>query len=364
MILHKYFARRFLMTFLGVLAVFFLIMMFVDLTEQFRRYGRSDATFFDIITLSLLNIPDGIYRILPLIMILATIALFLGLSRSSEMVVTRAAGRSALRALVAPLMVALMLGILAVGVLTPIVASTSKEYATRVGEIRGNNSVLAIGSSGLWLRQGNAEGQTVIRAQSANLDGTELTNVTFITFGPEGGPAARIDADNAILQTGAWELSQAKQWALNEEVTPEAGATFHDTFAIASTLTPDQIRDSFGTPSSIPIWELPAFIDRLTTAGFSAQRHLVWFHTELALPVFLVSMVMIGASFTLRHQRGGRTGMMVMFAILLAFVIYFIRNFALVLGENGQLPALLAAWAPPLAAIGLSMGILLHNEDG
>ena len=75
-------------------------------------------------------------------------------------------------------------------------------------------------------------------------------------------------------------------------------------------------------------------------------------------------MVMIGASFTLRHQRGGRTGMMVMFAILLAFVIYFIRNFALVLGENGQLPALLAAWAPPLAAIGLSMGILLHNEDG
>lgn len=364
MILHRYFARRFLMTFLGVLAVFFLIMIFIDLTEQFRRYARSDASAFEIFALTLLNIPQGIYRILPLIMILATIALFLGLSRSSEMVVTRAAGRSALRALVAPLFVALMIGVLSVGILNPIVASTSKEYEARGGALRGNNSILAIGSSGLWLRQGSEDGQTVIRAQSANLDGTELTEVTFITFTQDGSPSQRINAKTASLTTGAWILAEAKLWAFNDNTTPEAGATLHTTFEVPSSLTPDQIRDSFGTPSSIPIWELPAFIQRLKTAGFSAQRHLVWFHTELALPMFLVSMVMIGASFTLRHQRGGRTGMMVMFAILLAFVIYFIRNFALVLGENGQLPAVLAAWAPPLAAVGLSLGILLHNEDG
>jgi lipopolysaccharide export system permease protein len=364
MILHRYFARRFLFTFLGVLAVFFMLMMFLDLAEQLRRYAQAEASLFEIVMLTLLNIPQGIYNILPLIMILATIALFLGLARSSELVVTRAAGRSALSALGAPLFVALIIGILTVGVLNPIVAGTSKEYEARGGALRGNDSVLSIGSSGLWLRQGSAEGQTVIRAQSANLDGTELSQVTFITFGPNGTPAERIDAATASLTTGAWVLHDAKLWSLDQELTPEAGATIHNRYSVPSTLTPDQIRDSFGTPSSIPIWELPAFIDRLQTAGFSAQRHLVWFHTELALPVFLVSMVMIGASFTLRHQRGGRTGLMVMFAILLAFIIYFIRNFALVLGENGQLPAVLAAWAPPLAAIGLSLGILLHNEDG
>ncbi|MEL6682670.1 MAG: LPS export ABC transporter permease LptG [Pseudomonadota bacterium] len=364
MILHRYFARRFLLTFLGVFAVFFLIMIFIDLTEQFRRYGRSDATTLEIVTLSLLNIPQGIYRILPLIMILATIALFLGLARSSEMVVTRAAGRSALRALVSPLVVALVLGILGVAILNPIVASTSKEYEARSDALQGDTSVLSIGSSGLWLRQGNAQGQTVIRAQSANLEGTVLSDVTFITFSPDGRPARRIDATVARLMTGAWEVSDAKDWPLEQDTVPEANAVLHETLSVPSTLTPDQIRDSFGTPSSIPIWELPVFIERLRAAGFSAQRHLVWFHSELALPAFLVAMVTIGASFTLRHQRGGRTGLMVMFAIMLAFVIYFIRNFALVLGENGQLPALLAAWAPPMAAIALSLGILLHNEDG
>ncbi|MFO8125656.1 LPS export ABC transporter permease LptG [Yoonia sp.] len=364
MILHRYFASRFFRTFMGVAVVFFLIMLSVDLLDQLRRFASADATFGDLLVLSLLNIPKAYYAILPLIMILATIALFISLARSSELVVTRAAGRSALNSLLAPLAVALLIGVFAVGVLNPIVASTSKEFESRSDALRGDSSVLSIGSSGLWLRQGTAAGQTVIRAQSANLDGTLLTDVTFLTFDPDGTPSTRVNAASAELVTGAWVLRDAKSWQLAGVTTPEANALFQPELTIQSTLTPDQIRDSFGTPSSIPIWELPSFIDRLQTAGFSAQRHLVWFHTELATPVFLVSMVLIGASFTLRHQRGGRTGLMVMFAILLAFVIYFIRNFAQVLGENGQLPVLLAAWAPPLAAIGISMGFLLHNEDG
>jgi lipopolysaccharide export system permease protein len=364
MILHRYFARRFLMTFLGVAAIFFLIMLFIDLIEQMRRYASPETSFFDILALSLLNIPKGIYQIMPLIMILAAIALFLSLARSSEMVVTRAAGRSAMRALMAPLTVALMIGLFAVAILNPIVASTSKQFETRSDALRGNASVLSIGSTGLWLRQGSTEGQTVIRAQGANLDGTLLANVTFLTFGPDGNPAQRINAASAELTTGAWLLRDAKSWALQDETTPEAGAVTHVQLSVPSTLTPDQIRDSFGTPSSIPIWELPAFIERLRAAGFSAQRHLVWFHGELAVPFFFVAMVLLAASFTLRHQRGGRTGLMVTTAVLLAFVVYFVRNFALVLGENGQLPAVLAAWAPPLAAISLSLGILLHNEDG
>ena len=364
MILHLYFAKRFAITFLGVLGVFFMIMLFLDLVEQLRRFSRVDASFGDVLTLTLLNLPQGIYRILPLIMILATIALFLGLARFSEMVVTRAAGRSALRALISPLLVALTIGILSVAILNPIVAATSRQFQERGDALRGESSVLSLGASGLWLRQGNEDGQTVIRAGSANLNGTVLRNVTFITFEDDIGPTSRIEAALATLDDGAWITQNAKSWPLGGGINSEALATTHPSLKIPSTLTASQIRDSFGTPSSIPIWDLPAFINRLQTAGFSAQRHQVWFQMELALPLFLVAMVMIGASFTLRHQRGGRTGMMVLFAILLSFAVYFIRNFAQVLGENGQLPALLAAWAPPLAAIGLSLGMLLHHEDG
>ena len=82
------------------------------------------------------------------------------------------------------------------------------------------------------------------------------------------------------------------------------------------------------------------------------------------MPTFLVAMVLIGAGFTMRHQRGGRAGAMALTAVLLSFGLYFLRNFAQILGENGDIPVALAAWAPPLAAIGLSLGLLLHLEDG
>ena len=66
----------------------------------------------------------------------------------------------------------------------------------------------------------------------------------------------------------------------------------------------------------------------------------------------------------MRHTRFGKTGIMVLFALLLGFGIFFLRNFAQVLGENGQIPVMLAAWAPPVAGILLSVGLLLHTEDG
>jgi lipopolysaccharide export system permease protein len=364
MILHRYFARRFAWTFLATFGGFFVLMLLIDLIEQLRRYGGG-ASFGDMFQLSLLNLPTGIYAILPLIMVLATVTTFLGLARSSELIVTRAAGRSALNALIAPLIVTLVIGAIAIGVLNPLVAATSKEYETRENALRsGAPSVLAISENGLWLRQGDETSQTVIRASRANLDGTQLQDVTFITFSPTGGPTRRIEAATANLTQGAWDLTDAKAWPLDSSRVPESVATTHTALRIPSTLTADQIRDSFGVPSSIPIWELPAFIDRLEVAGFSAARHQVWLQMELAQPAFLLAMVLIGAGFTMRHQRGGRTGVMVLTAILICFALFFLRNFAQILGENGQISAGLAAWAPPLAAIAASLGLLLHLEDG
>jgi len=364
MILHRYFARRFFGAFLGVLAIFMIMLMLLDLIEQVRRFSGQSPTMRTLLGLTLLSLPQGIYRILPLVMILATIALFLALARSSEMVVTRAAGRSALRALFAPVVVAFIIGSVAVGLFNPIVAVTSREYEARVGDLTGATSALALSDDGLWLRQGTDQGQTVIRAMRANLDGTQLDGVSFITFTPDGVPARRIEAARAILDAGAWHLTDAKIWPLAETENPEAAARSYDAFEIASSLTPDEIRDSFGTPASIPIWELPGFIERLQAAGFTARRHQVFLQMELALPLFLIAMVLIGAGFTMRHQRAGRTGLMVLGAILVSFAIYFLRNFAQILGENGQIPAILAAWAPPFAAIGMSLGLLLHLEDG
>ena len=366
MTLHLYLARRFAKSVLMVLGIFFIILVLLDMVEQVRRFGDTDAGFGTLFTLTLLHVPETLYGILPLIMILATLALFLGLARSSELVVARASGRSALKSLTAPLIVASLFGVLAVAVFNPIVAATSKQFEILAEELSGGQaSQLSVSDDGLWLRQGNEEGQTVIRAARTNLDGTELSGATFLGFDPEGRPAFRIEAERATLVTGAWQIEGAKEWRFDTDAAiPEAEAFETDRMSLASNLTRDQILDSFGTPSAIPIWELPGFIADLEEAGFSARTHRTFFHMELALPLFIVAMVLVGAGFTMRHTRFGRTGLMVMLALGLGFSLYFIRNFAAILGENGQIPIVLAAWGPPVAAVLLPLALLLHLEDG
>jgi len=363
--LSLYFARKFLYAFLVVFGVFLAIMLLLDMVEQIRKFAGADVTFGQAAELAALNMPQNLYRILPLITILASLMLFLGLARTSELVVTRAAGRSALMSLVAPVAMALLIGAAAVAVLNPIVAATTKLYEVLANQYaHGDASILSIGSEGLWLRQGGAVGQTVIHATKANLDGTRLSGVTFISFAADGTPASRIEADEAALGTGAWQLTGVKQWPLKDVANPERSAAVLASLSVPTDLTRDQITDSFGKPAIIPIWALPAFIDQLTRAGFSARQHRVWFQMELALPLMLAAMVLVGAGFTMRHTRFGKTGMMVLFALLAGFAIFFLRNFAQVLGNNGQIPVALAAWTPPIAATLLSLGFLLHLEDG
>ena len=117
-------------------------------------------------------------------------------------------------------------------------------------------------------------------------------------------------------------------------------------------------------PAIIVGTDIPDIAPDHIAAGFAALQHRVWLMTELANPLMLAAMVLIAASFTMRHTRFGKTGIMVLFALLLGFGIFFLRNFAQVLGESGQLPVAVAAWTPPLAAILLSLGFLFHTEDG
>lgn len=363
--LSLYFARKFLAAFLLVFGVFLAIMYLLDMVEQVRKFADADVTFGQAAQMAALNVPQNLYRILPLVTILASLMLFLGLARTSELVVTRAAGRSALVSLVAPVAMALLIGAAAVALLNPIVAATTRAYEVLANRYaHGDVSILSIGSEGLWLRQGGADGQTVIRATRANLEGTVLSGVTFISFAADGSPASRIEADQARLAPGEWQLTGAKRWPLSGVDNPERSAVEMDHLTLPTDLTRDQITDSFGKPSVIPIWALPGFIDQLTRAGFSARQHRVWFQMELALPLMLAAMVLVGAGFTMRHTRFGRTGMMVLFALLAGFAIFFLRNFAQVLGNNGQIPVALAAWSPPVAATLLSLGFLLHLEDG
>lgn len=373
MILARYVARRFLRAFLLIAAIFFLILLLIDMIEIIRRFSDRDIGLAGAAQLAALNIGSSFYQVLPLLTVLGGIALFLGLARSSEMVAIRASGRSALKVVTAPALTAVVLGMLCVGLLNPLVAATGNLFDEAVARIdRNGQQTVSVGDSAVWLRQAIAgqgadqdgdAGQIVIRARRASPDATTLYDATFMIFAPDSGPTRRIEARQARLEPGAWALTDVKEYPLDKN-NPEALAVSHETLSLASDLTAQRIRDGFGRPEAVPVWQLPGFIAGLERAGFSAARHRVWFQMELARPFLMGAMVLIAAAFTMQHIRGRNMGVAVLLAFGSGIGLFFLRNVAQVMGDNGQIPPAMAAWSPPLVGAMLALGLILQREDG
>jgi lipopolysaccharide export system permease protein len=366
MTLGLYLTRRLAGTFAVIAAVFIGILYLFELVEMMRRFGGTEVTLRQILWLAALRAPTTFYQVLPLLSILAAMALFLGLARSSELVVIRAAGRSALRMLVEPFIATLLFGVLVVAALNPVIAAGTRLYQAQVQAITAPDLVLqvAVDETGLWLRQGDSLGQTVIRAGAVEEDGLTFRDTGFIAFDRDtGAPVARIEAARARLGPGAWDLQDAKRWDLTAP-NPERDARAYDSFALATDLTPERIRDSFARAGTISVWALPGFIAALERAGLATRALRVQLQTELALPVLMAAMMLVGTVLCMRHSRAGGAGTRIMLTVIAGFTLFFLRNFAQVLGENGQIPLVLAVWTPPVATILLALGVLLHLEDG
>lgn len=365
MTLGLYVVRRLASTFAMIAAVFFGMLFMFEVFEVVRRFG--DALGLpSLLMLSALRVPRTFYQIMPLLMILSSMALFLSMARSSELVVIRSAGRSAKRMLAEPLLAVLVFGALIVALLNPIAAASTRIYQARLQALQNPEMVaqISISESALWLRQGDSLGQTVIRAEGVEADGVTFTTISFLVFDRvSGAPVMRIEAESGRLEPGSWQLRNAKRWNL-DDLNPEQTARIYPEVALPTDLTPERIRDTLARSGTISVWAMPAFIRAMDRAGLATRDHRAQFQAELALPLLMAAMMLIGAVLSLQHSRTGGTSQRILITVLAGFALFFLRNFAQVLGENGQIPVALAIWTPPVASMLLAFGVLLHLEDG
>ena len=371
MTLWRYILNNFLRSLAAVFAVIVLILLLFGFVENLRRLGDTEASTAEIAQITLLQTPEPLYQAFPLVVMLASLVTFLRLARTSELVVMRASGVSAIRLIGVPIAASLLLGAAMVAAVNPFVAASIKRGIVAEDQFRrAGASLLSFSDEGLWLRQADigADGQpdgsqTVIQAARANSDGTALAQVHMHRFDPNGHLYARIDAPAATLGPGAWVVEAPQHWTAGtdgEFIRMPSG----DELRLPTELTSAPLLDSFSPPETVGIWALGGFIAQMEQSGFSGQRHRLFLQSELAKPVLFAAMVLIGAAFALRPSRFGQTGVMILLAILAGFSLYFLKDFAETLGARGQIPLMVAAWIPPVAAILMALGLLLHLEDG
>lgn len=364
--LSLYVARVFSLHMLAMLAALTGLSGLFDFIELLRRAAsRPEVGFGLIASIAALRLPWLGMQILPFAILLGGIMAFWRLTRSSELIVARAAGVSAWQFLAAPVLCAAALGGFATTAISPVAAAMRAEAERLDGTyLRAGGGPLALNGGQLWLRQSDTgldpTGVAILHASGVLVNRGELTATAASVFRLDHTDhlLQRIEAGATTLAAGTWVLRNAR--TILPDRLPDAPATR----TLPTTMTVGRVQESFAPPDTLSFWSLPGFINLLERSGFSAVRHRLHFQSLLALPLLSGTMALLAACFSMRPARRGGVARMVASGLITGFALFVVSKVAEEFGQSGALPPLLAAWAPAGAGLLLSVALLLHLEDG
>jgi lipopolysaccharide export system permease protein len=364
--LSAYIARVFVLAVLAMLGGLSLLVMLFDFIELLRRAATHPEVGFGLVAgIAGLRLPYYMLQILPFAVLLGGIVAFWRLTRSSELIVARAAGVSAWQFLAAPLLCAVMLGGLATAAISPL-SSVMFARAEMLDNLylRAGGGPLAINGGQLWLRQADhgldPAGIAIIHARQVLLQRKVLgaADLSVFRLDSEDRLLSRVEAAHARLAHGVWVMTGART------MTPDHLPVPAGTMTLPTDLTVARVQESFQSPDTLSVWALPGFIRALHMAGFSSVRHRLHFQALLALPLLCGTMALVAAGFSMRPARRGGVARMIGSGVAAGFALFTISKVAEEFGQSGALPPALAAWAPAAAGLMFAVALLLHLEDG
>ena len=358
--LGRYFAGRFVVSAVGVFASIFVLLVLVDYIEMVRKTsGLVSASAIVVAETSLFRVPQLLEKMMPFCILIGAMTCYLALSRRLELVVARAAGVSAWRFIAPALASAIALGVLATTAYNPMSANLRELSKKMEAELFGSAPGGGIqDASGFWINQVNSDGQVIINAARSEQQGVRLTGLTLFRFDNDFQFKERIEAREATLEDGYWLFKSVRRYSLDSPPVDQ------DSFRLATSLTPAQVRNSFSTPETVSFWQLPSYIRSSESSGFATAGYRLQYHKLIAQPFLLAAMVMLAASVSLRFFRFGGVQKMVLSGVGAGFLLYVLSKVTEDLSKAELMHPIASAWLPVLVGGLTGFLALLYQEDG
>ncbi len=355
-IIDRYLVRQFLVFVgLGVLvgAVLFVV---VDLLQTLDRFLRIKPPLWLILQHLAFNMPGEIYKGLPLIVLIATVFLFLSLTRQRELDALKAAGISLYRVSLPIFLTAFVICVLAVffqEIALPEL-STRAEEVDRV-KIRGMLPRHLQRQSQIWYRSSDTR-----FLRMALLDPVEksMEGLLVLDIDRDWRLLDRLDTRKARWTPDGWQLSGGVIRRVDG-----ANRVRSDAFEARLAAMPEHIDDFTEVQKpvdTLSFLELRAFVAKLRESGHEVGKYLVQLYSRLSFPLVHFIMVLVGIPFALASPRSGGRAMGVGVAIAIAVGYWMVHSVAVALAQADLLPPALAAWTANVVFAGLGTALFLN----
>jgi len=355
LIIDRYLLRRYL-AFLGIgLAVAAALFVVVDLLQTLDRYLRVKPPLLYVLEHFVYALPVALHQGLPIVMLVATIFLFLTLTRWHELTALKAAGISLYRTSAPILLFALAVAVMS-GLFQEFAVPLLNERGEEVDrvKIRGQLPRHLQSRTRLWLRSSDTRFYRVELLSPATHD---LYGVTVLEIDRDFRLVSRLDARQAHWTPAGWEVVDG---AFRDIGADGSVTTLPFTrTAVALDETIRDFTDIQKPPAAMSYRELREYVARLEAAGFQVRKYLVDMYSKLSDPFKNLIMVLVAIPFALQSPRGGRVyGIALAIAIMAAYMVadYSARAFA----RADLLPPLLAAWTANIVFLGIGTSLFLR----
>jgi LPS export ABC transporter permease LptG len=354
-ILDRYLVREFLV-FVGIgLAVAAALFVVIDLLQTLDRYLRVKPPLIYIIEHFIYRLPAALHDGLPVVMLVATIFLFLALSRYHEFTAMKAAGISLYRVSAPILLMGLSVAVSA-GLFQELFLPRLNELGEEVDrvKIRGQLPRHLQSRQRLWLRSADTR---FFRVELLNPGTNDMYGVTVLEVDKQFRLVSRLDTRRAHWTPDGWELTDG---AVREIVGHSNVETVPFTTTSLSMQEDIEEFTRIQKPiTSMSYWELRDYVTKLEAAGFQVKKYLVELYSKLSFPLVNVVMVLVAIPFALQAPRGGRLfGIGLAIAIMAGYLV--VHYVALAFARADLLPPLIAAWTANVIFLGIGTSLFLR----
>ena len=328
-----------------VLTIFIVLYELFAFAGEANQIGRADYTIWSAIQYSLLRLPQHIYELFPLSMLLGTMLGMGWLANHNELVIIRMAGVSLLRIVGSIMKTAIMLMLIAM-VIGEGIAPPLHQYASdqRIKALHGQINMNT--DYGLWAR----DGDTYINVNSVDKDG-RLNGITLYQFSENNFIERQIQARRAVYDGEQWILKSAKE-------------TIHknNSFIVIrkkemkwkTLLDLDMVKIVAVRPELLSIWKLNGYIDYLKNNDLEYTKYELVYWTKLFGPLTILAMVLLSIPFVFGSVRHVAIGKQILLGFLVGITFYIVSRLIGQMGLVYGVPAILSALLPTLLVIALT----------
>ena len=354
-IMDRYLIRQYLLFLAVGTLVGAVLVAVVDLLQTLDRFLRAKPPFTIILEHFLYRMPGELYKGLPMIVLIATVFLFLSLTRQRELDALKAAGISLYRASLPVLLVAGSISVLAVlfqEIALPDINAKAEEV-DRV-KIRGQLPRHLQRQAQIWYRSSDTR---FFRMALLDPGGKSMEGLTVVEISPDFRLLERLDARIAQWTPEGWQLTDG----VFRRVGPQNRVS-SELFDSRLLSLPEHIDDFIqvqNAPDTMSFLELRAYVSRLREGGHRVTRYLVQLYSKLSFPLVHVIMALVAIPFALVSPRSGGRAMGIGVAIVIAVGYWVVHSVAVAFAQADLLPAALAAWTANIVFAGIGTALFL-----